>query len=259
MNGAQDISFIGLALSLVFVGGAGLASLMLQLKLGKDLFWGTVRTVAQLFLMGFVLRYVFAFDRWYLVVAVFAVMIFFAARIAKGRVKSAPVAVFVPVFASMLLSYMLVTFFVVAVIVQARPWYHPMYFIPIGGMIIGNSITAVAVSLDRFFGALKKQREEIELFFCLGATYRQASAPVFREAIRAGMIPSITAMMGVGIVWLPGMMTGQILAGADPLAAVKYQIMVMLMLVGSTAIASILVVWLVRRECFTTDDRLKIR
>jgi putative ABC transport system permease protein len=207
--------------------------------------------------MGFVLRYVFAFDQWYLVVAVFGVMILFAAHIARGRVRASPVPVFLPVFLSMLLSYMLVTFVVVAVIVQARPWYHPVYFIPIGGMIIGNSISAVAISLERLFGELKKRREEIELYFCVGANYREASADIFRSAIRAGMIPSITAMMGVGIVWLPGMMTGQILAGADPLVAVKYQIMVMLMLVGSTAVASVLVVWMVRKKCFTADDRMK--
>ena len=257
MNATQDISYAALALSLVFVAGAGVASLMFQLKLGKDLFWGTVRTIAQLFLMGFVLRYVFAFDQWYLVVAVFGVMILFAAHIARGRVRASPVPVFLPVFLSMLLSYMLVTFVVVAVIVQARPWYHPVYFIPIGGMIIGNSISAVAISLERLFGELKKRREEIELYFCVGANYREASADIFRSAIRAGMIPSITAMMGVGIVWLPGMMTGQILAGADPLVAVKYQIMVMLMLVGSTAVASVLVVWMVRKKCFTADDRMK--
>lgn len=257
MNGALDISYFGLALSLVFIALAGIASLMFQLRLGKELFWGTVRTISQLFLMGIVLRYIFAFDQWYLVVAVFALMIFFASHIAKGRVKPATTPIFLPVFLSMLLSYMLVTFFVVAVIVKVRPWYTATYFIPIGGMIIGNSISAVALSLERLFGELNKRRDEILLYFCLGATYQQASADMFRSAIRAGMIPSITSMMGVGIVWLPGMMTGQILAGADPLIAVKYQIMVMLMLVGSTATASVLVIWWVRKRCFTQDHRLR--
>ena len=256
MSGAMDITWTGLALSLVFVIVGGIASLMFHLRLGKDLFWGAVRTVAQLFLMGFVLRYIFAFDRWYLVVAVFGIMILIAAQIAKGRVHTATVPVYLPVAVSMLLSYMLVTYFVVALIVQARPWYHPVYFIPLGGMVIGNSISAVAISLERLFGELRNRAAEVELYFCLGANYRQASADMFRDAVRAGMIPSITSMMGVGIVWLPGMMTGQILAGADPLVAVKYQVMVMFMLVGSTAITSVLAVWFVRRKCFSHDDRI---
>jgi putative ABC transport system permease protein len=252
----MDIGYGGLAWALAFVLLAGAASLRLRLGLERDLLWGTVRTVAQLSLMGYVLRYVFAIDRWYLVLALFAAMIFFATWIARGRVKERAVPVLLPVFVSMLLSYMVVTITVTAVIVRAQPWWHPLYFIPLGGMVIGNSLSAVAVSLDRFLGDLRRRRDEVELHLCLGATASEASASIFQTAVKAGMIPSITAMMGVGVVWLPGMMTGQILAGADPLVAVKYQIMVMLMLVGSTAIGSILAVGLVRRRCFSADQRV---
>jgi putative ABC transport system permease protein len=256
MNPAIDISWWALALSLIFVVLAAVASLLLKLGLGKDLFWGSVRTVAQLYLMAFVLRYVFLIDRWYLVLAVFAAMIVFATGVVKGRVKEKTVSIYVPTLVSMLLSYMVVTVIVVAVIVQAQPWYAPKYFIPLGGMVIGNSISAIAVAMERLLADLRKRRAEVELHLCLGATATQASAHLFRSAIRAGMTPSITSMMGVGIVWIPGMMTGQLIAGSDPLVAVKYQIMVMLMLVGSTAIGSVLSVSLVRKRCFSSDDRL---
>jgi putative ABC transport system permease protein len=156
----------------------------------------------------------------------------------------------------MLLSYMLVSVFVVGVIVDATPWYQPEYFLTLGGMIIGNSMNAIAISLDRLFTDLLQRRGEVELRLLLGATAREASADITREAIRAGMIPSINAMMGVGLVFIPGMMTGQILAGSDPFVAVKYQIMVMLMLVGSTALGSILVVGLVRSRCFNREQQL---
>jgi putative ABC transport system permease protein len=259
MNGNIDISFFGLAWSLAFVLLAGLASLRLRLGLGRDLAWGTLRTVAQLALMGYVLRYVFAIDRWYLVLALYAAMIFVGTWIARGRVKERRVPLLLPVFVSMLLSNMVVTVVVTAVIVRVQPWYDPRYFIPLGGMVIGNSFSAVAVSLDRFLGDLRRRRDEVELFLCLGADSREASEELFRGAVKAGMIPSITAMMGVGIVWIPGMMTGQILAGADPFAAMKYQIMVMLMLVAATAIGSMLAVTFVRRRCFSPDHRVTLR
>ena len=232
MNPAIDISWWGLVVSLLFVLLAGASSLALHLGLEKDLFWGTVRTVTQLYLMAFVLRYVFLLDQWYLVLAVFAVMIVFATHVVKGRVKEKKVAIYLPTLVSMLLSYMVVTVIVVAVIVQAHPWYAPKYFIPLGGMVIGNSMSAIAVAMERLLADLRRRRAEVELHLCLGANATQASAQLFRASIRAGMTPSITSMMGVGIVWIPGMMTGQIIAGSDPLLAVKYQIMVMLMLHG---------------------------
>jgi putative ABC transport system permease protein len=126
-------------------------------------------------------------------------------------------------------------------------------------MIIGNSMNAIAISLDRLFSDLLRRRSEVELLICLGATGKEASVDMYRDAIKAGMIPSINAMMGVGVVFIPGMMTGQILAGSDPLVAVKYQIVVMLMLVASTALGSLLDVSLVRKRCFAADHRLIIR
>ncbi|MBR9975429.1 MAG: iron export ABC transporter permease subunit FetB [Bacteroidetes bacterium] len=259
MNGAMDIGYLQLALALVFVLVGGAASIRLRLGLERDLLWGTLRTVAQLALMGLVLTWVFAIDLWYVVLGIYALMILFAARIIRGRVRRTNARIFLPTFLSMLLSYMVVSFVVVAVIVEARPWYQPEYFLPIGGMVIGNSMNAIAIALDRLFGDLLRRRPEIELHLCLGATASQASAEMFRDAVKAGMIPTINAMMGVGLVFIPGMMTGQILAGADPLVAVKYQIVVMLMLVGSTAIGSVLVISLLRRRCFSDDHRLVLR
>ena len=259
MTGAIDIGIPQLLIALLFIVTAGVASIRLKLDLERDLLWGTVRTVAQLVLMGFVLIYVFRLRQWYLIVGLYVVMILFAAWIIHGRVRSTSVSYFLPTFLSMALSYLLINFLVVAVIVQADPWYLPKYFIPLGGMIIGNSMNAIAIALDRLFSDLIEKRSRIELLISLGATAREASAEVYRDAIRAGMIPSINAMMGVGVVFIPGMMTGQIIAGSDPLVAVKYQIVVMLMLVGSTALGSLLVISLVRRRCFSTDHRLTIR
>jgi putative ABC transport system permease protein len=145
------------------------------------------------------------------------------------------------------------------VVVSVKPWWKPQYFIPLGGMVIGNSMNAIAIALERLLGELRKRRHEVEARLCLGADYKEASKDMLSIAMRAGMIPSINSMMAVGIVFIPGMMTGQILAGADPLQAVRYQIVVMVMLVGSTAIGSLLVVYLVRKRCFSKGERLLLQ
>jgi putative ABC transport system permease protein len=190
------------------------------------------------------------------VLAVFALMTATAAHIVRSRVGERTVTFFKPTLVAMFVSYMAVTVVVTAVIVGARPWWTPQYFLPLGGMVIGNSMNALAIALERLFSGLRRRREEIEMMLSMGADAGEAGKKVVREAMKAGMIPSINSMMGVGIVFIPGMMTGQIVAGADPLVAVRYQIMVMLMLVASTAISTVVVVFLVRNRCFDAADRL---
>ena len=126
-------------------------------------------------------------------------------------------------------------------------------------MIAGNSMNAITLALERLFADLRNGRTRVELALSLGATYQEATAEMVRQAIRTGMIPSINALMTVGLVSLPGMMSGQILAGSDPIVAIEYQIVVMLMLVASTAISSSIVVHVVRRTCFTGSSQLILR
>jgi putative ABC transport system permease protein len=257
-----DIAPIGLgqlAIGLVFILVAGITSLYHALKLERDLLVGTLRTFVQLFLLGYMLKFIFNLDNAALVLAVFGFMIFFAAWEIRSRVKEKQVAFFWPLFVSMAISYVIVSYMVTALLVNVQPWWKPQYFIPLGGMVIGNSMNAIAIALERLLGELRNRRLEVEAMLCLGADYKEASKDMFRNAMRAGMIPSINSMMGVGVVFIPGMMTGQILAGANPLQAVRYQIIVMIMLVGSTAIGSLLVVYLVRKLCFGPGERLLLQ
>lgn len=252
------ISVFQLLICVLFIIFAGISSIKLHLGLERDIFWGTVRTFCQLYLMGFILIYVFRLENPVLIILLYAGMIFFAAWTIKSRVKEKVLPVFVPTLVTMMFSYMLVTFIVTALVVQAKPWYKAQYFIPLGGMVIGNSMTAIAIALDRLFSELRKRRKEVELMLCLGATYQEATQNILKNSIKAGMIPSINSMMAVGVVFIPGMMTGQILAGVDPMISIKYQIVVMLMLVGSTALGSILTVYFERRLCFTKAHQLKL-
>jgi putative ABC transport system permease protein len=251
-----DIGPLQLGVGLLFILLAQGLSLVYQLGLVRDLTVGTLRTFAQLFLMGYVLRIVFEVDLALVTAGVFCLMLATAVHTVRGRVKEKSVPFLAPLSFSMFFSYFIVSVLVTGVVIQAKPWWNPVYFIPLSGMVVGNSMTAVAVALDRLFSSLRARRNEVEMMLSLGADYREASADITREAVRAGMIPSITSMMGVGLVFIPGMMTGQILAGADPLLAIRYQIVVMLMLVASTAIGSILTVLLVRRRCFSKGQQL---
>ena len=225
----------------------------------KDLALGTLRTVAQLFAMGYLLKIIFQINNPWLVLAVYLCMTYFSVRIIRGRVKEKSVEFLAPTMLSVTVSYTLVTCLVTGLIIGAKPWWTPQYFIPIGGMVAGNSMNALAISLERFFSELRTRKDEVEMRLCLGADFREASRDMFRNALKAGMIPSINSMMGVGIVSIPGMMTGQILAGADPADAVRYQIVVMLMIVAATALSAMLVLHLVRRRCFGEAMNLLLR
>ncbi len=254
-----DIGPVQLGFALAFILLAQAASFVHRLGLVKDLTFGTIRTFIQLFLMGYALRIIFELNMIEVTMGVFVAMLVMAAATIKGRVKERQVPFVVPMFVSMLVSYFLVSALVVGVVVGVKPWWEARYFIPLAGMIVGNSMTALALALERFFSDLRTKRDLVEMRLSLGADYREASGEIMADAIRAGMIPSINSMMGVGIVFIPGMMTGQILAGADPLIAIRYQIVVMLMLVGSTALGSVIVVLLIRKRCFGPGQRLLLR
>jgi putative ABC transport system permease protein len=251
-----DIGPWQLAFALVFILLAQTASFVHKLGLVKDLSIGAARTFLQLFLMGYALRVVFGMDMLAVTMGVFFAMLIMAVATIKGRVKEKQVPFVVPMFAAMFVSYFVVSVLVVGVVVGAKPWWEARYFIPLAGMIIGNSMNALAIALERLFSDLRSKRDLVEMRLALGADYKEASGEIMADAIKAGMIPSINSMMGVGIVFIPGMMTGQILAGADPVTAIRYQIVVMLMLVGSTALGAVIVVLLARKRCFGSGQRL---
>ena len=256
MNQIITISTGQLLLALVFILIAQASSFIYHLGLNRDITIGTIRTFAQLFLMGYVLTFILKTSNPFLVIGVFMVMVVSAMFIIKGRVKEKQIPYIIPTFLTMLVSYLATAIFVSGLIVGITPWWEPRYFIPAGGMVIGNSMSALAISLERMFRDMRQQKELVEMKLSLGANYREASLDIFKNAITAGMIPSINAMMGVGLVFIPGMMSGQILAGTDPLIAIRYQIVVMLMLVGSTAVSSVVVMLFVRRRCFGSGEEV---
>ncbi|HHV79646.1 MAG TPA: iron export ABC transporter permease subunit FetB [Firmicutes bacterium] len=255
-GGAIPISDAKLLLSIILVCLAGLVSTALKLGLTKSLAIGTVRTFLQLGLIGYVLGYVFRVDNPLLMIAVLTVMTGIAARTAAHRREIPIPGVGRHAFLALLISSFFVGLIVIGVIISPTPWYTSRIAIPIFGMILGNSMNGVALALDRLNTEVRSHAGEIETLLSFGATPWEAIRDHLKQSVRAGMIPTINSMMTVGIVSLPGMMTGQILSGADPIQAVRYQIVVQLMISCAAAAGCLIAALLTYRDVFTPESAL---
>ncbi|HEX7124879.1 MAG TPA: iron export ABC transporter permease subunit FetB [Thermodesulfobacteriota bacterium] len=235
-----DLRQVGLAILLIAVVIA--VSVRQRLGLERDLAVGTLRAILQLYLVGFVLTWVFARAYWWWVLLILAVMAGIATRAAVARLKKPPPGAHAVAALALSLSTAGILVYVIGVVVQVRPWWTPQYLIPIGGMILGNAMTSASLAGDRLQADLRNRAAEVEARLALGFSGREAVQPMVRAALGAAMLPTVNGMMTVGVVQLPGMMTGQVLAGASPLVAVEYQLVVVVMLAAATAIASLLFV-----------------
>ncbi len=253
-----ELGPLQLAIAALLVVAAGTVSVALQLGVEWRLGLAAVRTVIQLGLLGLVLERVFALRSPLLVVALLILMTVFAAREAVSRTSRRYKGIMWDAWLTMAVSCFAVGGVVTNLVVGVEPWYEPQYVIPLLGMILGNSLTGISLGLDRFLDHLDSRSAEVELRIAFGATRREALRTPLRDAIRTGMIPIINSMAAAGIVSLPGMMTGQILAGSPPMQAVAYQIVVMFMLAAAVAFGAMLVVMLAGRHFMGPDATLRL-
>jgi len=252
-----DLSLAQLALALLLVGVVIAISVRQGLGIGRDLVVGSLRAVVQLYLVGLILAVVFQAAQWYWVLLILAVMTAVAAQAATSRLaKPMPHARGIAALA-LTVSTAVTLAYVIGAIVRVRPWYEPQYIIPIAGMILGSAMTSAALAGDRLPGDLRVRADEVEARLALGFSGREAVQPMARTALRAAMIPTVNGMMTVGLVQLPGMMTGQILAGSSPLLAIKYQLVVVFMQAAATALASLLFVRLAVGRYLTPAHQLR--
>jgi putative ABC transport system permease protein len=252
-----DVGTLHLLLALAMIAAVLAISYRERLGLERDLIIATARTFLQLFVVGYFLVYLFAWDRWELVLLTFILMLAAASWIAVGRLTwPLPGGRWIAVV-SLAVGSAITLAFVTYVVIGVEPWYDPRYVIPIGGMILGNAMTGAALAGERFQGELRSRVEEVETLLALGFSGLDAVQDLYRAAIRAAMIPTINAMLAVGIVQLPGMMTGQILSGTSPLVAVKYQVVVMLMITCAVALSSFLFLRLAVRRYLTPAHQLR--
>ncbi len=248
-------------LDVLAAGGLVMIALAIAVRwrtgLGGGFMIGALRTVVQLALVGYVLVYIFELDRWYLVVAALVLMTAVAAWEVTRRQPEKPSTLYPIAGLALAVGSGLTLIYVAAAVVRPEPWYNPRYLIPLFGMIVANAMNAAALVADRLAGEIETRRAEIEAYLALGATSVEAAREPARRALRAAMIPTVNSLMIVGIVSLPGMMTGQILSGTQPLIAVRYQILVMFMLASAVAISAVLMVTRYRRRFFTPAEQLR--
>lgn len=251
MQGVTEISWLGLGFAVLLVLTTLAISRWQGLGLEAKLVSGAVRTVVQLIAIGYILGWVFEINNPWVVAGVCLMQLSFAVWTAGGMQEPALPGSRLIALWSLLPAYVLVVGLLVLVVIAPKPFWEPRILLPLGGMLLGNSLTGVVLALNRYRSGLRDNRETILGRLSLGASWQQAVDLVRREAAQSALLPIVVTMLTVGMVALPGMMTGQIIAGADPVEAVKYQIVVMFMIAASTAIAvTIAIMQITRREQF---------
>ncbi len=257
MNGATDLQIWQVGAAYVFVVILLIIVKLRGISREKEILISSVRMTFQLVLVGFILVYLFENPHPLFTVAVILIMETFAIYNIYKRVKtplSAPLRRIIAI--SMSFGTLISIVYFLFVVVGVSPWYDPRYFIPLAGMLIGNSMTGITLGVSRLTGGMIDRKHLVETALMLGATPRKASKKIVDEAFDAAILPTINSMVGMGIVFLPGMMTGQILSGSSPLTAIKYQIAIMLGILGSVALTVILFVHLGYKTFFNKQDQL---
>ncbi len=260
MGSVISLSPLDLSLAALLVVALAVLSLPLKLGIGKEVTVAALRTVIQLLLVGLVLEALFNIGTLPLVALWAVLMLLVAARevMARQQRRFRGVRGYGIGLSSMFVSSFTITILALVVIIGPDPWYTPQYAIPLLGMMLGNTMNGIAVGLDRLTQNAWEQRAVIEQRLMLGQHPGSAIEGIRRNATRSGMIPIINSMAAAGLVSLPGMMTGQILAGVPPVEAVKYQILVMFTITAGTGFGTILAVWAGARGLFDERQRLRL-
>ncbi|MDH5785043.1 MAG: iron export ABC transporter permease subunit FetB [Chromatiales bacterium] len=249
---------LGIASTLVIL--LSLLSYRFALGISRQLIFAALRTTVQLLLIGLVLKLLFANVHLGWVVLISMIMLLAAGRIVMERQERR----FIGWWGygvgtlSMFLSSFAVTLITLIVIIQPEPWYQPQFSIPLLGMMLGNTMNGVALGLERLTTSVYQQRRIIEARLIQGQTWCEAIEAIRRDAMRVGMVPMLNAMAAAGVVSLPGMMTGQILAGAEPMEAVKYQILIMFLIASGTGFGTMGAVHVAARRLFDERERLRL-
>ena len=248
-----QVSVVDVVASLALVAIAAGVSFWRRAELEEDIGIAVVRSFIQLTAIGYVINFIFDEDSLWFVIALIAVMVLFGAFTARRRARRVPDAFWPLLFALALAGA--ITLGLVVVLGVFKP--QPRYLVPVGGMVVGNSMTAAAVALNRLGDEMKDHAREIEATLALGATSTQAAAPIVRRSLRSGMITLVDSTKTTGLIFFPGTMVGMLLAGADPTDAVRLQLILLWTLLGSVALAGLISITLAYQNFFTPAHQLR--
>jgi putative ABC transport system permease protein len=254
-----SLSPLDLALASVLVAADAGVSIAFKLNLHRQLLWAATRMVIQLIAVGFILRFIFGLNHPAATLGIVLAMSAIAAREvaarpARGFKGWAGLAIS---GATVALATLVTAILALTTAIRPHPWYDPRYAISLVGIILGSVLNAGSLTLDGIVGGVWRERSAIEAQLALGVDFRAATRPLQREAIRRGLLPIVNQMSAAGLITLPGIMTGQIIAGMDPVEAVKYQILLMFLLAGASGVAALTIAALALRRL--TDGRERLR
>ena len=253
MSSSIHLSLGQVAASLALVAIAVAVSFWRKADLEQDIGIAVVRSFIQLTAIGYVIKIIFDQDSIWLVVGLLGVMVLFGAVTARSRAKRVPGA-FWPLLIALALAGATTLGLVVALGVFDPT---PRYLVPVGGMVIGNAMTASAVALNRLGDEMHDSRARIEATLALGATAQEAAMPTVRRSLRSGMITLIDSTKTTGLIFFPGTMVGMLLAGAAPADAVRLQLILLYALLGSVSIGAVTATSLAYRHFFTPAQQLR--
>lgn len=256
----MDLTILQLAAAYLFVLLLLVVFRRRGIRREKQILIAATRMTIQLTVMGYILMYVFHEPSWWLTSLMVIVMVAFAVYNSWKRVKEPLSNDLKKIMAgSLILGSLLISGMFIILILQVQPWFNPQYFIPITGMIVGNAMTGISLGANKLCWEMKAQQVEIENSLMLGAEPKDAVHQIVNDAFDSAILPTMNNMLTMGIVSLPGMMTGQILSGTIPLTAIRYQIGIMLAILGSTTLSVVIFVVLGSRTFFTKEKQLKER
>lgn len=251
----MNVSVDNLSLALVF--GLVLVALGISQKeklgLTKDIVMAVVRTVLQLIFVGYVLKFIFQASNVFLSLMMILIILFNASVQANKRNPNSKKSLLHPFLALLTSTGLTLTILVLSGAIK----FTPSQVIPISGMLASNAMTAIGLSYRAMYKSFTDNCQQVLEKLSLGASVKLASQEILREAIKTGMQPTIDSAKTVGLVSLPGMMSGLIFAGVDPVHAIRYQIMVMFMLLSATSLASVIASYTAYQTYFTDRAQLK--
>ena len=253
MTAGIDVSLGEVAAALALVGVAAAVSLLRRVELERDLAIAVLRSFLQLMAIGFVIQAIFDSDSLALVAALLGVMVAFGTLTARRRARAVPAAA-APIAVALTAAAAVTLGLVLGLGVFAA---EPRYIVPVGGMVIGNAMTASAVALNRLADEVRTHARQLDATLSLGATARQAARGLVTRSLRSGMIPLIDSTKTAGVVFFPGTMVGMLLAGAEPADAVRLQLILLWSLMGSVALSAVLATGLGYRSFFTPAHQLR--
>lgn len=257
MNGVIDLNIWQMAASYIFIVILLIIVRFRGISREKEIILSSVRMTLQLILTGYILVYLFENANPFYTVLVIIIMETFAIfNIFKRSKITLPKKLKRIIAISMVSGTLVSLLYFLLIVVRISPWYNPRYFIPIAGMIIGNSMTGISLGVSRLVDGMTTKKQLVETALMLGATPKMATKEIVDQTFDSAILPTINSMVGMGIVFLPGMMTGQILSGTSPVNAIEYQIAIMMGILGSVALTVILFLQLGYKTFFNDEQQL---